>query len=145
MSNDPGEAMPADAPLRADLDDASAANLQDSVQNILTPEGAAGAGDIMAGNASPADPASGPPIGRDVVMRVPVTVQVVLGKSRLPVAELAQLKRGSVIELDRAIGEPVDLLVNGHLVARGEIVVVDEATKRFGISLTGVVNEQLQN
>ena len=79
-------------------------------------------------------------IGRDVVMRVPVTVQVVLGKLRLPVAELMQLKQGSVLALDRSLGEPVDLVVNGHLVARGQIIVVEDKSKRFGISLTEVVD-----
>ena len=79
-------------------------------------------------------------IGRDVVMRVPVTVQVVLGKLRIPVAELMQLKQGSVLALDRSLGEPVDLMVNGHLVARGQIIVVEDKSKRFGISLTEVVD-----
>jgi flagellar motor switch protein FliN len=77
--------------------------------------------------------------GSAVVMRIPVTVQVVLGKLRMPVAELFKLRRGSVLTLDRAIGEPVDLVVNGHLVARGEIVVLEESKRKFGVTLTEIV------
>ncbi len=57
----------------------------------------------------------------------------------MPVANLTKLGRGAVIPLDRRIGEPVDVMVNGRIVARGEVVVVDETTSRFGISLTEVV------
>ena len=75
----------------------------------------------------------------DVVMRIPVTVKIVLGSTTMPVASLVKLGRGAVIPLDRRVGEPVDVVVNGRVVARGEVVVVDEATSRFGISLTEVV------
>ena len=75
----------------------------------------------------------------DMVMRIPVTVKVVLGSTTMPVASLVKLGRGAVIPLDRRVGEPVDVVVNGRVVARGEVVVVDEATSRFGISLTEVV------
>jgi flagellar motor switch protein FliN len=75
----------------------------------------------------------------DMVMRIPVTVKIVLGSTTMPVASLVKLGRGAVIPLDRRVGEPVDVVVNGHVVARGEVVVVDEATSRFGISLTEVV------
>jgi flagellar motor switch protein FliN len=75
----------------------------------------------------------------DMIMRIPVTVKVVLGSATMPVANLAKLGRGAVIPLDRRVGEPVDVVVNGRVVARGEVVVVDEATSRFGISLTEVV------
>lgn len=75
----------------------------------------------------------------DTIMRIPVTVKVVLGSTSMPVASLVKLGRGAVIPLDRRVGEPVDVVVNGRVVARGEVVVVDEATSRFGISLTEVV------
>jgi flagellar motor switch protein FliN len=75
----------------------------------------------------------------DMVMRIPVTVKVVLGSTTMPVASLVKLGRGAVIPLDRRVGEPVDVVVNGRVVARGEVVVVDESTSRFGISLTEVV------
>ena len=72
-------------------------------------------------------------------MRIPVTVQVVIGKTKMAVADLMNLGPGTIVSLDRSVGDPVDLVVNGHLVARGQLVVVDEATSRFGISLTEVV------
>ena len=75
----------------------------------------------------------------DMIMRIPVTVKVVLGSATMPVSHLTKLGRGAVIPLDRRVGEPVDVIVNGRIVARGEVVVVDEATSRFGISLTEVV------
>jgi flagellar motor switch protein FliN len=75
----------------------------------------------------------------EMVMRIPVTVKIVLGSTTMPVASLVKLGRGAVIPLDRRVGEPVDVVVNGRVVARGEVVVVDEATSRFGISLTEVV------
>jgi flagellar motor switch protein FliN/FliY len=75
----------------------------------------------------------------DMIMRIPVTVKVVLGSATMPVANLTKLGRGAIIPLDRRVGEPVDVVVNGRVVARGEVVIVDEATSRFGISLTEVV------
>jgi flagellar motor switch protein FliN len=75
----------------------------------------------------------------EMVMRIPVTVKIVLGSTTMPVASLVKLGRGAIIPLDRRVGEPVDVVVNGRVVARGEVVVVDEATSRFGISLTEVV------
>jgi flagellar motor switch protein FliN/FliY len=75
----------------------------------------------------------------DLVMRIPVTMKIVLGSATMPVSNLMKLGRGSVIPLDRRVGEPVDVVVNGRVVARGEVVVVDEATSRFGIKLSEVV------
>lgn len=75
----------------------------------------------------------------ELVMRIPVTVQVVLGSATMPVSNLVKLGRGAVVALDRRVGEPVDLVVNGRIVARGEVVVVDEDSSRFGISLTEVL------
>ena len=72
-------------------------------------------------------------------MRIPVTVQIVLGTATMPVANLAKLGRGAVVPLDRRVGEPVDVVVNGKVVARGEVVVTDEDNSRFGISLTEVL------
>jgi Flagellar motor switch/type III secretory pathway protein len=69
-------------------------------------------------------------------MRIPVTIQVVLGSAIMPVANLMKLRRGSAIPLDHRVGEPVDVVVNGRTVARGEVVVVEDDTSRFGISLT---------
>ncbi len=83
--------------------------------------------------------ASAPSSNMDLIMRIPVTVQIVLGTATMPVANLAKLGRGAVVPLDRRVGEPVDVVVNGKVVARGEVVVTDEDNSRFGISLTEVL------
>ena len=95
----------------------------------------------LATGAAPSEARAEPAVGGnlDMVMRIPVTVKVVLGSATMPVANLIKLGRGAIIPLDRRVGEPVDVMVNGRVVARGEVVVVDEATSRFGISLTEVV------
>ncbi|HXF55698.1 MAG TPA: flagellar motor switch protein FliN [Hyphomicrobiaceae bacterium] len=83
--------------------------------------------------------AAAPARNLDMVMRIPVSVKVVLGSATMPVANLVALGRGAVIPLDRRVGEPVDVVVNGRIVARGEVVVMDEDGSRFGVSLTEVV------
>ncbi len=73
----------------------------------------------------------------DVILDVPVTISVEIGRTQIPIRQLLQYHQGSVIELDRRIGEPLDVLVNGTLIAHGEVVMVDE---QFGIRLTDVVS-----
>ena len=85
------------------------------------------------------DDAAGPVRNLDMVMRIPVTMKIVLGSATMPVSNLMKLGRGAIIPLDRRVSEPVDVVVNGRVVARGEVVVVDEATSRFGIKLTEMV------
>jgi len=75
----------------------------------------------------------------NAILTIPVTVKVVLGSTSLPVANLMKLARGAVISLDQRVGDPVDIVVNGKVVARGEIVVVDETSQRFGVSLLEIV------
>jgi flagellar motor switch protein FliN/FliY len=75
----------------------------------------------------------------EAILRIPVTVQVVLGSATIPVANLMKLGRGAVVPLDHRVGEPVDVVVNGRIVARGEVVVVEEDNSRFGVSLTEIV------
>ncbi len=75
----------------------------------------------------------------DTILKIPVTVQVVLGSTSMPVASLMKLGRGAGVALDQRIGEPVNVMVNGRVVARGEVVVVDEDSSRFGVSLTEIV------
>jgi flagellar motor switch protein FliN/FliY len=75
----------------------------------------------------------------ETIMRIPVNVQVVLGSAVMPVANLMKLGRGAVIPLDHRVGEPVDVVVNGRIVARGEVVVVEDDNSRFGVSLTEIV------
>ena len=78
-------------------------------------------------------------LNRDTILSIPVTIQVVFGAASMPVAQLMKLGRGAVVPLDRRVGDPVDIVVNGRVVARGEIVVVDEETSRLGVSLTEIV------
>ena len=84
-----------------------------------------------------ADEANGPDLNLDVILDVPVTLSLEVGRARLPIRNLLQLNQGSVVELDRAAGEPLDVFVNGTLVAHGEVVVVNE---KFGIRLTDVIS-----
>ncbi|GIK33518.1 MAG: flagellar motor switch protein FliN [Gammaproteobacteria bacterium] len=72
----------------------------------------------------------------DVILDVPVTLSLEVGRAQMSVGHLLRLSQGSVVELDRSAGEPLDVLVNGALVAHGEIVVVND---KFGIRLTDVV------
>jgi flagellar motor switch protein FliN/FliY len=72
------------------------------------------------------------------VYDVPVNIQAVLGRSNMEVASLLRLARGSVIELDRKVGEAIDIYVNNRLVARGEVVVVDE---RLGVTMTEIIKD----
>ncbi|WP_108662723.1 flagellar motor switch protein FliN [Acuticoccus kandeliae] len=75
----------------------------------------------------------------DTILRIPVVMQVVLGSATMPVANLMKLGRGQVVALDHRVGEPVDIVVNGRTIARGEVVVVDDDSSRFGVSLTEIV------
>lgn len=82
-----------------------------------------------------------PRSGREAILRVPMTVRIVLGSIHMSVSELMSLKRGSVIPLDRGVGEPVDIVVNNQLIARGEVIVVDEEGPTFAVSVVDVVQE----
>jgi len=73
----------------------------------------------------------------DVILDVPVTVSMEIGRTQINIRNLLQLNQGSVIELDRFAGEPMDVLVNGTLIAHGEVVVVND---KFGIRLTDVIS-----
>ncbi|HEY9051340.1 MAG TPA: flagellar motor switch protein FliN [Gammaproteobacteria bacterium] len=73
----------------------------------------------------------------DVVLDIPVTISMEIGRTKISIRNLLQLNQGSVVELDRLAGEPMDVLVNGTLIARGEVVVVNE---KFGIRLTDIIS-----
>ena len=75
----------------------------------------------------------------DSILRIPVLMQVVLGSATMPVANLMKLGRGATVPLDHRVGEPVDIVVNGRVIARGEVVVVEDDNSRFGVSLTEIV------
>ncbi|PWB83122.1 MAG: flagellar motor switch protein FliN [Methylocystaceae bacterium] len=73
------------------------------------------------------------------ILRIPVVLQVIVGSVTMPVANLLKLGRGAVVPLDHKLGEPVDVVVNGRLIARGEVVVVEDDNTRFGVSLTEII------
>lgn len=73
----------------------------------------------------------------DVILDIPVSISMEVGNTDITIRNLLQLNQGSVIELDRLAGEPLDVLVNGTLIAHGEVVVVNE---KFGIRLTDVIS-----
>ena len=73
------------------------------------------------------------------VFDVPVNISAVLGKASMSVAQLLKLNQGSVLELDRKVGEAIDIYVNNRLVARGEVVIVDE---RLGVTMTEIIKSE---
>ncbi len=95
-----------------------------------TPAGAALFPDLAS------SPAGGTTNDLDMILDIPVQLTVELGRTRIPIKHILQLAQGSVVELDALAGEPMDVLVNGTLIAQGEVVVVNE---KFGIRLTDVV------
>ena len=98
----------------------------------------AAASAAAASSAASAPPAGGAP-NLDAILSIPVTVQVVLGTTTMPVSKLMKLGRGAVITLDQKVGAPVNVLVNGRVVARGEVMVLDDDSSRFGVTLTEIV------
>jgi flagellar motor switch protein FliN len=122
-----------------------------SLQDAAMPESIGHAADIAADGggalvgaaATPAPfatfaPSSGAAAGNDIhmILDIPVQLTVELGRTRIALKQVLQLAQGSVIELDAQAGEPMDVLVNGYLIAQGEVVVVND---KFGIRLTDVV------
>ena len=81
--------------------------------------------------------AAEPDMSLDVILDVPVTLSLEVGRTRMPIRNLLQLNQGSVVELERGAGEPLDVFVNGTLIAHGEVVVVND---RYGVRLTDVVS-----
>jgi len=75
--------------------------------------------------------------GLDFILDIPLEVVVELGRSKIVISELLQMSKGSIVELSKLAGEPMDIYVNGKLFARGEVVVVNE---KFGVRLTDIVN-----
>jgi flagellar motor switch protein FliN/FliY len=81
--------------------------------------------------------ASADELNLDVILDVPVTLSMEFGRTQISIRNLLKLNQGSVVELDRLAGEPLDILVNGTLVAHGEVVVVND---KFGIRLTDIIS-----
>lgn len=94
--------------------------------------GAAAASPLVGGMAAPSST-------NGIIMSIPVDVQIVLGRAEMPVSELMALQKGSTVPLDRRIGEPIDVMVNGRKIARGEIIVMENDPSRFGVRLTEIM------
>lgn len=84
----------------------------------------------------PDAPTTPPPQNLDMILDIPVNLTVELGRTKIAIRSLLQLAQGSVVELDGLAGEPMDVLVNGCLIAQGEVVVVND---KFGIRLTDII------
>jgi flagellar motor switch protein FliN/FliY len=107
------------------------------------PAGSSGGMQTQAEQVAPASftnfaPTSGSTAGNDInmILDIPVQLTVELGRTRIPIKHILQLAQGSVVELEAMAGEPMDVLVNGYLIAQGEVVVVND---KFGIRLTDIV------
>ncbi|VXC29021.1 flagellar motor switch protein FliN [Pseudomonas sp. 8O] len=120
---------------------------QDDIDAMLAGQGAAQAAQPAAPRAPMEEFGSAPPTSNlpvnldgpnlDVILDIPVSISMEVGNTDITIRNLLQLNQGSVIELDRLAGEPLDVLVNGTLIAHGEVVVVNE---KFGIRLTDVIS-----
>jgi flagellar motor switch protein FliN/FliY len=93
-------------------------------------------GVLSGGAARPFSSSDAPASDINMVLDIPVQLSVELGRTKVPIKHILQLGQGSVVELDAMAGEPMDVLVNGYLIAQGEVVVVND---KFGIRLTDVV------
>ena len=116
-------------------------SMDDQWNDALSESRGAAASD--AGSAKPANfnalktENSGTVANLDMILDIPVTISVEIGRTRILVNELLQLGQGTVVELEKLAGEPMEILVNGKLIARGEAVVVNE---KFGVKLTDIVS-----
>ena len=116
-------------------------------QDLMADAWAAALGEQEAGEAKPAEleqfdedaPISAEERRKlDAILDIPVTITMEVGRSQITIRNLLQLNQGSVVELDRIAGEPLDVLVNGTLIAHGEVVVVND---KFGIRLRDVISQ----
>ncbi len=123
MSQEGSDIRPAAAELQSIMDPAEPESPADALFKAAAQQAAAGQ----------------KPHHLETVLQIPVSVKVVLGSATMPVANVLKLGRGAVVPLDRKVGEPVDVVVNGRVIARGEVVVLDEDNSRFGVSLTEVI------
>lgn len=98
-----------------------------------------GGGDFGGSTGTQQEPGSGLSANLDLIMDIPIEVQIVLGSSRMQVSGLMNLEEGAIIALDKKIGEPVEIMVNGRRIARGEITVLENDDTRFGVKLIEVM------
>lgn len=128
----------------SDADSAAAAGDDISADDwaaALAEQEASGAGDVQPAAFAQLrnEATNGPPGNLDLILDIPVTITVELGRTKIQIRNLLQLAQGSVIELDGMAGEPMTVLVNGCLIAQGEVVVVNE---KFGIRLTDIITPE---
>ncbi|HEY8194473.1 MAG TPA: FliM/FliN family flagellar motor switch protein [Hyphomicrobium sp.] len=133
MEQEPGLAMP-------DFDQALAGMASVGFSEGDKTEGFSGLMPSDAEETAGMDDAAEPADNSAMIAGLPVMMKVVLGSAKMPVATLAKLAKGSIVKLDKMVGDPVDILVNGRLIARGEVVVLNESASRFGVVLTQVGN-----
>ncbi len=113
---------------------AAAMNEQAESEAQATPEAAPADFHNLQADSSPANAMEE---NIEMILDIPVTVSVEIGRSKINIRNLLKLNQGSVVELDRLAGEPMDVIVNGTLIAHGEVVVVNE---KFGVRLTDVIS-----
>ncbi len=104
--------------------------------NLDLPDLAGGGGNVANRETGSADPRDKIAADLKPVFDVPVSIQAVIGRTTMEVSSLLELKPGSVLELDRRVGEAIDIYVNSRLVARGEVVVIDD---RLGVTMTEII------
>lgn len=125
-------------------EDTSDDGMADWAEALMEQKSTDGAGDaapgsVLSGSDAPRPFTSGGDTAMqdiNMVLDIPVLLSVELGRTKVPIKHILQLGQGSVVELDALAGEPMDVLVNGYLIAQGEVVVVND---KFGIRLTDVV------
>ena len=126
----------------------------DEVPGLDTPETRVDKSDAPSPTAATAPSPTSPPQGNQTphggnvmsikkIQGIKVNVQVILGSVSLSVSQLAGLKKGELLSLDSSIGDPIDIFANGQLIARGEIVVVEEDNPMFGVTLSEIVDAEI--
>ena len=141
--SDPAE-FPPEGAAGGDEQDAMAAEWEAALaQQTSSSDSSAGSASQLSDQMMPASfanfgPSNASGAGNDInmILDIPVQLTVELGRTRIPIKNILQLAQGSVVELDAMAGEPMDVLVNGFLIAQGEVVVVND---KFGIRLTDIV------
>jgi flagellar motor switch protein FliN len=118
---------------RLDLDELTETETPPADQNDAAPAA------TSPGESAPRPPGAAKGDDLGAVYDIPVQLSAVLGKTTLPVSQLLRLGRGAVVELDRKVGEPIDILVNNRLVARGEVVILDD---RLGVTMTEIIKTE---
>lgn len=133
--NDPGDDFAARGGFEGDPQEEELNKAIEELRGVLNEEEAVDA-------SAPAGVATAMPSGPNagIIMDIPVDVQIVLGSAEMPVSELMALQKGSTVALNRRIGEPVDVVVNGRKIATGEITVLENDPSRFGIKLTRIID-----